>query len=234
MLTKLLIAKGLKPPATYSPTISMLTFMIILALSVIFCFFRATMDVISAYLQIVYPQDARKILTRLGPRICKILGLDPKKIYLVKKYVYGLPDAGRRFYLGFTKLLAEKGYTMSTFDPCLFYRMEGEEKTFICIHVDDSYVLSNKREYIDKLKNFVTETMPIKVEHNANSFLGINFEQLPDGSVKLTQPKLVKKVLSKYKMNSKKKTKNNYPFAPERREDYPRKINPLDPEENRS
>jgi hypothetical protein len=112
MLTKILIILGFKPPAIYSPTISMLTFMTILALSVIFCFFRATMDVISAYLQIAYPQDGRKILTRLDPRVCKILGLDPKKRYLVKKYVYGLPDAGRRFYLGFTKLLAEKGYTM--------------------------------------------------------------------------------------------------------------------------
>jgi hypothetical protein len=112
--------------------------------------------------------------------------------------------------------------------------LEGEEKTFICIHVDDSFVFSNKKEYIDKLRDLVTETMQVTVEHNSNSFLGINFEQLVDGSVKLTQPKLVKKVLSKYKMNSKKKSKNNYPFAPERREDDPRKNTPSDPEEYQS
>jgi hypothetical protein len=136
-LNRLLAVLGIKPPPTYSPTISTLTFMTVLSLAVIFKMHKANMDVISAYLQIAYPDSARPILVKLDKRNCDLLGIDANLRYRVKKCVYGLPDAGRQFYLGFTKVLAERGYTMSKCDPCLFYRMEGEEKTFICIYVDD-------------------------------------------------------------------------------------------------
>jgi hypothetical protein len=159
-LTRLLRALGIKPTPTYSPTISTLTFMTVLSLAVIFKMYKATMDVISAYLQIAYPDSARPILVKLDKRICDLLGIDANLRYRVKKYVYGLPDAGRQFYLGFTKVLADR-YTMSKCDPCLFYRMEGDEKTFICIHVDDCYIFSNEKKYIDRLQTKVEEVYPV-------------------------------------------------------------------------
>ena len=153
---------------------------------------------------------------RLDKRICDLLGIDSKLRYRVKKYVYGLPDAGRQFYLGFTKVLAERGYTMSKCDPCLFYRIEGEEKTFICIHVDDCYIFSSEKKYIDRLKEKVEEVYPVTVEHNANAFLGIKFTELPDGSMKMTQDKLVSKILNKYSLPNKKLSARPYPYAPQK------------------
>jgi hypothetical protein len=92
---------------------------------------KATLDVISAYLQIIYPDDARPILVRLDKSICTLLDIEPNMLYRVKKYIYGLHDAGRQIYLGFTQVLAERGYTMSKCNPYLFYRMVDDEKTFI-------------------------------------------------------------------------------------------------------
>jgi hypothetical protein len=102
---RLLLALGIKPPPTYSPTISTLTFMTVLSLTVIFKMHKATMDVISAYLQIAYRDSARPILVKLDKRICNLLGIDSTLLYRVKKYVYGLPDAGRQFNLA-TEVLA--------------------------------------------------------------------------------------------------------------------------------
>jgi hypothetical protein len=152
-----------------------MTFMTELSLFVIFKMKKAKMDVISVYLQIAYRDKARPILVTLGKRICNLIGINPDILYRVKKYVYRLPDAGRQFYLGFTKVLAEKGYTMSKCDPCLFYRMFGGEKTFICIHVDDCYVFSNKAKYLDILKKKVEEVYPVSMNCNSTGFLGIFF-----------------------------------------------------------
>jgi hypothetical protein len=101
-------------------------------------------------------------------------------LYRVKKYLYGLPDAGQQFHLGFTKVLADRGYTMSKCDPCLFYRMVDDEKTFIYIHVDDCYIFYNKIKYIDKLKEKVEEVYPVNLEYNATGFLG---ERLSSSSI---------------------------------------------------
>jgi hypothetical protein len=157
--------------------------MTVLSLAVIFKMKKGTTDVVSAYLQIAYPDSTRPILVKLDKRICNLLGTDSTLLYRVKKYVYGLPDAGRQFYLGFTKGLAVKGYTMSKCNPCLFYRMEGEENTFIYIHVDDSYIFINETKYIDRLQKQVEEVHPVNVEHKATGFLGIKFIQLPNGSM---------------------------------------------------
>jgi hypothetical protein len=81
-LTRLLLVK---PPPTYSPCISNLTFMTVLSLAVILKVKKVTMDIISAYLQIAYPVSARPILVRLDKRICNLLGIDAKLRYRVKK-----------------------------------------------------------------------------------------------------------------------------------------------------
>lgn len=199
MLVRQLIKKKIKCPKTYSPTISTITFMSVFQLAVMYNMVRATMDIQSAYLQVEYPEDARPILVRINKRTCALLGRDPNQLYRVKRYVYGLPDAGRQFYFHYSNNLIKLGYNMSKCDPCLFYKITNGEKTYICIHVDDAYIFSNDQRNIDNLKQQLDEVYTTTMEQSqTDSFLGISFRTLPDGSVQLLQQKLIDKILMKY------------------------------------
>jgi hypothetical protein len=99
--------------------------------------FRSTSDVKLAYLNCIYPDDADWIVVYLEPWIADALGIERDQLFRVRRYIYGLPDAGRAFYELFK---SEEGYVISIMDPCLFYRIQGDEETYIVIFVDDSFV----------------------------------------------------------------------------------------------
>ena len=40
---------------------------------------------------------------------------------------------------------------MLDMDPCLFYRVNQEETTYIMLFVDDTYIYSNDQKYIDEV-----------------------------------------------------------------------------------
>jgi hypothetical protein len=214
ILLRKYLQQRIKPPKTYSPTISYLTFIVVLQIAIIYKLHRATLDVVSAYLQILYPKNIRQILVRFDPRICELLGLDPKTLYRVNKYIYGLLDAGRQFYLKYTETLIELGYQQSKCDPCLFYKIDSNEITFICNFVDDAYIFSNKKENIQILKDKIDKIYSTTIEYNANSYLGINFKELPDGSIQLNQNKLLNKILNTYSVPIKSRARIPTPYGP--------------------
>ena len=79
-------------------------------------------DTVSAYLCQDYPQDATPLYLKLPKIIAQICGIDPKQTYRVKKYIYGLPDAGRAYYEAYSTHRIDNGFSRSIADPCLFYK----------------------------------------------------------------------------------------------------------------
>ena len=79
---------------------------------------------------------------------------------------------------------------MSTMDPCLFYRIQGDEETYIVIFVDDSFVYSNRKEYIREYEQKMRMHFEITTDPEAESFLGVTFTYDEEGNCKLGQKKL--------------------------------------------
>ena len=61
---------------------------------------------------------------------------------------------------------------MSEMDPCLFYRIHCDEETYI---VDDSFVYSNRMEYIREYEQKIRKHFEITTDPEAESFLGVTF-----------------------------------------------------------
>ncbi len=108
----------------------------------------------------------------------------------------GIPDAGRAFYELFKSKLEEEGYVMSAMDPCLFYRIQGDEETYIVIFVDDSFVYSNSKEYIREYEQKMRMHFEITTDPEAESFLGVSFTYDEEGNCKLGQKKLLSKLFN--------------------------------------
>ena len=67
-------------------------------------------------------------------------------------------------------------------DPCLFYRIQNGETTYIVIFVDDSFVYSNRLEYIHEYESKLRKHFDITSDPTAESFLGITFNHDEEGN----------------------------------------------------
>jgi hypothetical protein len=185
---------------TVSPTVSMLTHTCLLQLSIYDNMFMATYDTVAAYLYQTYPAQAKPLYLRLPRRVAQACNIPPDQTYRVKKYLYGLADAGRAYYLAYSKLLTEKGYTKSLSDPCLFYRLVPEQgiRTMVWFHVDDTFVASTHKEELDLYEQSVKSQFRITADYEVTKHLGITMTKLADGSIKLTQPKLLADIINEF------------------------------------
>ena len=116
-------------------------------------------------------------------------------LYRIKTYRYGLPDAGRAYYLAYSKALIGAGYKQAKSDPCLFVRIVKKEniRTLVWIHVDDSPVASTHAEELDRFKEIISKSFPLTCYYDITLHLGISITKFPDGITKLTLPKLLLK-----------------------------------------
>ena len=184
---------------TYSPTVSALTHATLLQIAVHDKMHLQTIDTVSAYLCQDYPQDTTPLYLKLPKLVAEVCGLDPHKTYRVKKYIYGLPDAGRAYYDAYSSHLIENGFSRSISDPCLFYRFtDATNRIYVWIHVDDTLVAASRLDDINAFKETMKKRFKITVNEAADQHLGVNIEHLPDGSLKLTQSKLLRVVFTEF------------------------------------
>ncbi len=180
---------------TYSPTVSNLTHSFMLQVAVHDRMHIQLIDTKSAYLCQDYPQDVTPLYIKLPKRVAEAIDLDPNQTYRVLKYIYGLPDAGRAYYDAYSNHLMENGFSRTVSDHCLFYKIVSPvRRVYVWIHVDDTLIAADLLEDIESFKEMMTKRFEITVNAEADHHLGVNIQKLPDGSLKLTQSKLLNAV----------------------------------------
>jgi hypothetical protein len=197
---------------TYSPTVSMLTHTSLLQLSIHDKMHMATFDTVAAYLHQLYREELKPLYLKFPKRLAEACGIDPNQLYRVKKYLYGLPDAGRAYYLAYSKVLIENGYSKCTSDPCLFTRFDDAVglRTYCWIHVDDTFVSSTHPSELKRFQEVIGAAFPITANFDVNSHLGISLQRNPDDSLTLLQPKLLQQIFEEWPASSR---KSKYPAA---------------------
>jgi KUP system potassium uptake protein len=184
---------------TFAPTISHLAYATVHQLAIIDRMHKITVDTVGAYLHQFYPADAIPLYLVLPPNVAVAIGAEPGLKYRIRKYLYGLPDAGLAYYKAYSEHLIAKGYLRSISDPCLFFKLEGNTRTYVWTHVDDTFVCSTHKHLLDLFVDKMKEKFDVTVVHNVEEYLGIHMESMPNGDVKLTQPKLLESLLDEYR-----------------------------------
>jgi hypothetical protein len=194
-----LVQSGTYFNETYSPTVSYLTHSTMLQLAIYDQMHLCSVDTVAAFLHQDYPSTLKPLYIILPATVAKACDLDPRTTYRVKKYIYGLPDAGRAYYLAYRKHLINSGYAVTMSDPCLFIRLlpKEDKKTYVWIHVDDTIVATTHEEEINHLKQKLETKFEI-TSHDFTKHLGINIEKLETGAVKLRQRKLLGALFDEY------------------------------------
>ena len=189
--------------ATYSPTVGVITSALLQQLSVIDELATSLVDTVGAFLAQDYPDENPALYVKIDKVTADICGLDHRKIYRVRKYIYGIPDAGRAYYKAYSATLEGKGYTKSKVDPCLFFKhYPNGEVLYAFIHVDDTWVCATKQAGLDQFVKDVESRYEVTVEPVTN-YLGVHYEKLPDGSLKRTQHKMLDDLVEKHGLTDK-------------------------------
>lgn len=207
-----LLRQGIKPPKTFSPTIAPLTFQFVLQIAVAKRLKHATCDIDYAYLNAPVSDDEDTIIIIIDDTLADICSLPHGTLYRVNKSLYGLPSSGRNWYKHYSSNLILEGYAQSKFDPCLFFRINEEETTYVCLFVDDTYIFSSSQTSLDNFVSKMNNHYNVTLDSLADSFLGIHFQHCDDGSTLLTQPKLLDKLFRSTNTGIK-SYKYNHPYG---------------------
>jgi hypothetical protein len=103
---------------------------------------------------------------------------------------------------------------MSAFDNCLFYRINNTETTYIIVYVDDTFIFSNLQAHIDAVITNIRKYYEVTLDRDATSFLDLNLAHNDDGTVTITQPKLLIKLFALYPPRKEHAHKPNHPYPP--------------------
>jgi hypothetical protein len=83
-------------------------------------------------------------------------------------------------------------------DNCLFYHVNNMKTTFIVLFVDNTLIFSKRQEDIDQFSERLNRHYELTLDAKADSFLGIHIEHNDDGTVLITQPKLLQKLFKEH------------------------------------
>ena len=194
---------------TFSPTVNSLTCMFMQNIALIDDMIEASADTVGAFLYPPYPADKPPLYLQLEDQVADIVGERRGLRYRFDAYIYGLPDAGKAFYDMYKEHLESFGYKVTVSDPCLFVRRHDDEVIYIWIHVDDTYVCGNTQRVVDEFFTNMQLKFEITIKDEVDSYIGIKREKLSNGDLKLSQPKLLKKLFEVWGVNE--SNKDLYP-----------------------
>ncbi len=175
---------------TYSPVVNWFTLRSLLTLSIVNGWHSRSVDFVLAFPQAEIKSDVYMKLP-YGFHV------DAPGEWLLKleKNVYGLKDAGKTWHEFLKEGLIARGFKQGEVDPCVFYK----EDLILMIYVDDVICFSPKAELIDEFVASMQRPEPqqyvLEDLGDVTSYLGLNVTHDKAGTITLTQPHLIDKVI---------------------------------------
>nr|GEV56873.1 hypothetical protein [Tanacetum cinerariifolium] len=117
----------------------------------------------------------------------------PKKVYKVRKALYGLHQAPRAWYANLSTFLMKSRYRRGLIDKTLFIKKDKKDIMLIQVYVDDIIFGSTKKSWCDKFEAL----MKMSSMGELTFFLGLQVKQREDG-IFISQDKYVTEILKKF------------------------------------
>ena len=113
---------------------------------------------------------------------------DKTLVIRLKKYLYGLPTAGKHWYDHLSKSLLNMGFERFRGDRCVFQRGRGTERVRLVVWVDD-ILASGQTAALDKFEKELKSKYDISSHKGRNiSYLGLDIVKQDDGGYMVSSP----------------------------------------------
>jgi hypothetical protein len=208
---------GLNYWETYSPVVAWTTIRLFLVLTILNGWKSRQVDFVLAFPQ----ADIECLMFMEIPRGFKFRGSRKTHCLSLKKNLYGQKQAGRVWNEYLHEGLLARGFRQSKVDLCLYYR----GKVALMFFVDDGIFIGPTTEDIDEAFELLTAPIPpiprqkgrkatpgynalnMTDEGNLSDYLGDKVDHLTNGTIKLSQPHLIKQILDDLGFNERTTTK---------------------------
>jgi len=144
---------GIDYYSTYSPVAKMASIRLILALAARQDWEIESFDFNGAYLNGEL-QDNEEIYMEPPPGYENIA---PNCVKRLQKSLYGLKQAGRRWYDTLSRALTNIGFRVTHADPGVFILIQGEERLMLAVHVDDCILTGSSKRLVTEFKGKINK-----------------------------------------------------------------------------
>jgi hypothetical protein len=181
--------EGLDYDLTYSPTVTWPAIRLALNMVLLHGWHAKQIDYVLAYPQ---APAARPMFMEI-PKGCDIPGHNSKDwVFNVTRNIYGGKDSGRVWYLHLKAKLQSIGFKVSAHDECVFYK----GKAMYVLYTDDSILVGPDQKELDQIIKQIQSTgLKLTSEDGLDDFLGMTIDHHPDGTIHLTQKRLIQSIL---------------------------------------
>ena len=195
-----LVVRGYQDPeldqvSTESPTLSRDARMLCLQMISSMGWVVQNFDITTAFLR--GKSDGRQLAMEPVPELQKLLKMTSDEVLLLEGNAYGRVDAPLLFYKEFRRQLEKVGFEAHPLDNCLFLLRNKTNPEvldgILGTHVDDG-IGGGNHHYENALKE-LQKVLPFgQREFRKFRFTGLEIEQLPDNSIKISQEPYINKI----------------------------------------
>ena len=188
---------GVDYDETFAPVVKLSTLRIMLALVAARDLDVFQLDVKTAFLNGILEEE----VYMRQPEGYAVKGRETDVCRLIKS-IYGLKQAPRVWNMELNDAIIKYGLIRSQPDPCLYFRLQGEEWMAVLFFVDDAIVCGTNRKALEDFvtylkKKFELRTLPV------DRFLGLTIKRDRSKRIlSLSQPDFVDDLVAKFKMES--------------------------------
>ncbi|KAL0462800.1 UNVERIFIED_CONTAM: Retrovirus-related Pol polyprotein from transposon RE1 [Sesamum latifolium] len=122
--------------------------------------------------------------------------ISPGKVCKLKRSLYGLKQASRKWNQELTSKLLGYGFLQSPHEHCLFIKKSDVGILILLVYVDDVLITSSSDQQLLEVKNFLDATFTIKDLGLAKFFLGLEIVRCSVG-IFVTQHKYIRDIISR-------------------------------------
>jgi hypothetical protein len=127
-----------------------------------------------------------------------------KLVCKLKKSLYGLKQALRKWYLKFDRFMIEQGYSRCHSDHFVYFKkLENGSHIIFLLYVDDMLVAGSNMHYINVLKKKLANSSVMKDLGAGKKILGTRITRgKKNHKLTLTQGEYIEKVLERFRMQN--------------------------------
>jgi hypothetical protein len=181
--------RGIDYFETFSPTVSLKSLLVLLHLAASRDWEIRSIDIGNAYLE----ADLDTVIhMELPPEPGQ-----PRRVVRLMKSLYGLKQAGELWNRKLDAILKDLGFTRCESDPCVYTRIRGTTRMYICLYVDDLLTFgASKEELLQFEEQLSKRVKKMTIKGDAQGFVGMEFKRdRVKKTITLTQQQYIRDVV---------------------------------------
>jgi hypothetical protein len=152
----------------------------------------------------IIDKDTTILLCSIDPTYQQYVRNDGTILVRLKKNLYGLRDAGKKWYEHAKSHFINLGYQQLTTDPCIFIKRNTKSFSIIGLYVDDVLYFSTNNTWRSDIRSYFSKHFQVKkFNQDKLSYLGLQINNdVSTGLTTINQIHYIKELLKKYNIKS--------------------------------